>query len=70
MVPLLHPVFPKDACDSITGQYIYVCVWNKICRSPVPTGPLSTRSTFHNYNQDIVSDMMGLQGNVERMKDQ
>lgn len=69
MVLRLHPVFPKDACDSITGQYIYVCVWNKICRSPALAGPLSTRSAFQNYHQDKISDMVGLQGNVERMKD-
>ena len=69
MVLRFHPVFPKDVCDAITGRCIYVCVWNKICRSTLPTGPLFTRSDFHNYHQDKISDMTGLQGNVERMKD-
>ena len=60
MILLLHPVFRKDTCEFVTGQYIFVCVLNKICRSSVPTGHLFTSSAFHSYHQDKISDMNGL----------
>ena len=69
MIQWLHPTFLKDACGSITGQYIYGCIWNKMCRSPVHTGILFTPSAFHSYHQDKISDFMKLQGNVARTKD-